>query len=76
MKLNKLIQRNFYSQPLRRLELLQLTNRVDEINKLFDIIEDDDVLYNLEAELDSIIDILNKSIKATKVKNIGLKLVG
>lgn len=71
-----LLNRNFHKKPLLKLELVKLAQRIDDINNVLDATDDEDICYNLEAELDCIIEILNKSLKATKARRIGLKLVG
>lgn len=59
---------------LTKFELLALDHRVTEINKLLDLDLDDDIWDNLMSELDEIEEKLEKSIKAYKIKQSGLRI--
>lgn len=67
-------------EPLTKLELFELNKEIDQIEKILEITNDDDILENLDNRLNEICLYLEKSLnittKSEKIKKIGLKLVG
>lgn len=67
-------------EPLTKLEMFELNKEIDQIEKILEITNDDDILENLDNRLNEIYLYLEKSlnniIKSEKIKKIGLKLVG
>lgn len=56
-------------------ELYKIEKRIDEINNLFDYELDDDIYFNLQQELNHIINTLTISLKKAKIEESGLRIV-
>lgn len=59
-------------------ELHKISKRIDELDLIMDMCDPDrdaDVLDNCEAELDKIVKVLEKSERAARINESGLKLI-
>lgn len=59
-------------------ELHKIEKRVEELENIIELCDpgrDDDILANSESELDEIVNVLEKSYKAARIKEVGLRLI-
>jgi len=73
--IDQYVNRNFHTKPMTKGEINTLDKRISEIAGIMEVCDEDDILDNLELELTVLIEILEDSMKATRIRESGLKAV-